>query len=312
MRKEILLAIIAGGGFGLLIAFGVWRLNTNMHPKDSNPSSTNSTQSPTPSPTSQTIHPGEFKIVLLKPDNLSVHTDSTVTVAGATKQNVFVVVSAETADDISNSSDSGSISSSVELDGGINQIEVSAFDTDGNETNANLLLIYSSQYSGATGATSIAYIGTVTDITDSVIQIKNASGDIQQIKTADNANFIDTRSNTNKQIKQTDLAIGDYLVAMGVKGTNNILTSSRILVTDPFAKTIRRAFYGVVNDDSGINKFTMKNVKTGEIITVTPATGIIISGVETSFGKIKNDEKVIAVGEFKDGTMTARTIEVLR
>jgi len=43
----------------------------------------------------------------------------------------------------------------------------------------------------------------------------------------------------------------------------------------------------------------MKNPKTGEIITATPATGITVSGAETSFGKIKNDEKVIAVGELR-------------
>ncbi len=56
----------------------------------------------------------------------------------------------------------------------------------------------------------------------------------------------------------------------------------------------------------------MKNPKTGEIITVTPGTGVTISGIEKSFGKITNNEKVIAVGEFKDGVMTARTIEVLK
>jgi len=30
MRKEILLAIIAGGGFGLVIAFGVWKVTAKI------------------------------------------------------------------------------------------------------------------------------------------------------------------------------------------------------------------------------------------------------------------------------------------
>ncbi len=220
MRKEILLAIIAGGGFGLLIAFGVWKLNTNLH---SSPVKVdNSTSTPTditgsPSPSAQT-QTGQLKVVLVRPDNLAVFTDSQTNVTGATKQNVFVVVSGVDNDDITNSSDSGSFTSNVTLEAGTNQITATAFDSNGDEADTNLILVYSSQFVPDTNSASVAYLGTVTDISDSVIQIKDAAGNIEQIKATVDAHFIDTRASLNKEIKSTDIAIGDYLVALGVKG----------------------------------------------------------------------------------------------
>ncbi len=88
--------------------------------------------------------------------------------------------------------------------------------------------------------------------------------------------------------------------------------ATKIIITESLKKTTRTAFYGTVTDDSGVNKFIAKNPKTNETITITPAKGITITGAETSFGKIKNNEKVIAVGELKDGSIDARTILVVK
>lgn len=308
MRKEILFAIIAGGAIGLLVAFGVWKVNFNLK-------GTSTKTSNAPTPTSTTSDKQEvFKIILEKPVNKQVITETPVLVSGITKPNTYVVVSGENGDGIMNSSASGSFNSNVDLTGGANQIGIMAFDTDGNSAKANLTVIYSGQYTqdASNSAQPQAYIGTVTDISNSVIQIKNDMGDIEQISGTANASYIDTRNNTTKQIKATDVAIGDYLIAMGIKDGNNILTSSRLLVTDPLAPTKRTSFYGVVTDDSGTNKFVAKNPKTNETLTITPATGITILGNEKSFGKISNNEKVIVAGELKDGIIAARTIEVIK
>lgn len=305
MRKEIFFAIFAGGTFGLIIAFGIWRL-TATKPKDNITSKSISTNSPTPTEVS------DFKIILTKPNPMEVLTDSPTVVAGLTKPNTWVVVSGEDSDDIINASDSGSFNSNVTLEGGVNQIKINAFDSDGSKAETKILAIYSSSYiPPATNSASISYIGVVTDVTNSIIQIKNEAGDIEQIKGTTDANYIDTRNNATKQISSTDVAIGDYLIAMGVKDGNNILDSSRILVTDSLKDTTREAFFGIVTDDTGINKFVAKDIKTNQIITVTPASGVTVTGGETSFGKISNDEKIIAAGELKDRTLTARTILVL-
>jgi len=91
--------------------------------------------------------------------------------------------------------------------GGTNQVLVSAFNTDGSQADANLLLIYSSQYIPDPNNPPISYIGTVTDISDSVIQIKDVNGNIEQIKATTDAHFIDTRASLNKEIKSTDLQL---------------------------------------------------------------------------------------------------------
>ena len=78
MRKEVLLAIIAGGALGLAIAFGVWRLNTNLKPKVEDtaiPSQIPETPTVTPTPLP---NPSEFKVILTKPNNKSVLTDTPV------------------------------------------------------------------------------------------------------------------------------------------------------------------------------------------------------------------------------------------
>jgi hypothetical protein len=309
MRKEVFLAIVAGSTLGLLIAFGVWKINSSHTETLPSPFAT---QTPVSSPSTQNSNNHEFKVIIIKPDNLSIFTETPAIVTGAIKPNSYVVISGEETDEILNASDSGTFTSNIDLTGGINQINVTGYDANGNEADTNLLVIYSSQFILPKIGTATSYIGTVTDITNSVIQIKTATGDIQQITGTENASYIDTRNKNSKQIKSSDIAIGDYIVAMGSKGTNNILSSSRILVTDSLTKSTRKSFLGTVTDDSGINKFIAKNSKTGETITVTPASGIQILGAETSFGRIKNDEKVIVTGNFKDGSIAARTIEVLK
>jgi hypothetical protein len=315
MKKEIFFAIIAGGAFGLIIAFGAWKLNSSLKLKKSATAiSTNTNGEPAPVPTENT---SGFKVVLVKPKALSVFNDTPTAISGITKPNSYVVISGEDGNTIVNADQTGNFTGNANLVGGPNQLIVSAFDKDGNEADTNLLVVYSSQYQNPNASDSAqikvpqAYIGTVTDISNSIIQIKDETGNIEQIRGADNADYIDTRNSVTKTIKSTDIAIGDYLIALGVKNTDSILNSSRILVTDPITKPTRRAFFGTVTDDSGYNKFVMKNDKSGETVTITPGTGLQITGHDT-FGQIVNGDKLIAVGEFKDGTITARTIEVVK
>ncbi|CAN5321556.1 hypothetical protein BH10PAT1_BH10PAT1_6640 [soil metagenome] len=310
MRKEVFFAIVAGGAFGLLIAFAAWKLNSSAKPKlDTETLQTSA--SPTPIANTST---GDFKIILSKPNSMAVFTDTPSEISGVTDPKSWVVVSGIDGDTIVKASDSGSFSANIDLEGGANQINVTAFNSNWNEADANLLLIFSSQFQkDETSSTEpISYLGTITDITDSIIQIKNSDGDIQQISAGKDAVFIDTRSNASKVIKSTDVAIGDYLIAMGYKGNNNILNSSRIIISDAITKPTRKIIYGTVTDDSGYNKFEMKNDKTKETVTITPATGIAVNGDEVSFGNIKNNEKVIVIGEEKDGNISARTIQVMK
>src|SRR5258706_9094544 len=71
MRKEIFFAIIAGGGLGLLIAFGIWRANVMLKPRDSKSTSTS-----TKAPTATSFQSGDLKIVIASPFNMAVLTQT--------------------------------------------------------------------------------------------------------------------------------------------------------------------------------------------------------------------------------------------
>ncbi len=259
MRKEVLWAIIAGIVLGLIIAFGVYRINSSISGKKNN---NTSLSTPTPKPTNL----GEFKIVLDKPSDNDVVTQNTVTVSGLTKALSWITISGEDGDYIIQSDGSGVFSQDVSLVPGINQIRVTAFESAGAKSATGVLVIYSSSFqtrtlptdSPSTGSPSSeasktsdirakvaqdvantmsqpkAYIGTVTDITDSTVEIKTAASEIKQISAnVESTNVVNSTGTTSKTVKTTDIAIGDFIVAMGYVDGNSVLIAQRILITNP-------------------------------------------------------------------------------
>ncbi|HSX48655.1 MAG TPA: hypothetical protein VLE44_00150 [Candidatus Saccharimonadales bacterium] len=302
MSKEVFFAVLAGGALGLVIAYGAWRTNAALQKRDNSAISVTA-NNPSSAPTEN------FQIALAKPLDMSVITSGTTTVSGITKAKSFVVITGEDSDDISTASDSGTFQRDIDLTAGSNQLKAFAFDNDGNEVSAKVTVVYSSSFQTPQG---IFYMGTVTDISNSTIQIKNTASDIQQITPSkDGVTYVKTTGDNVKEVKSTDLAIGDFIIGMGTKDGNNVLVASRILISDPVKPTTRKAFFGTVTDNSTIGKITVKNNKSGESVTVTPSDSIQITGVNR-FSQLKTDTKIIAVGELKDGNIDARTIQVLK
>ncbi len=140
MRKEILLAIIAGALFGVVIAFGVWRANTALKPKvDLTTTEVEPTTTISPEIT-------ELKMVIAKPEELDVITESSTKVEGATKPNVWIAISAEEEDFILRSNDKGEFNQEVDLVGGVNEIIIAVFDEDRNSIEEEIMLVYSTEF----------------------------------------------------------------------------------------------------------------------------------------------------------------------
>ena len=108
-----------------------------------------------------------------------------------------------------------------------------------------------------------AYIGTVTDKAESTLQLDKFalakqtgdSGEIEQVSTTDDTKFISI-GKTNKTIGFTDVAIGDFIVAMGYKNGNGVLASKRILVIEPIKTSTRKTYLGNITDVTR-NKITI-------------------------------------------------------
>ena len=326
MRKELLWAIIAGIFFGLIIAFGVYRANSSFTPKDRN---TKNTPAPSATPS--------FKIVLNTPENEDVVTEEKVAVSGLTAPLSWITLSGNDSDYIIQADEKGNFEEVVELTGGVNQIKITAFDKNGAESGTRVLVVYSSAFvkkdvvsnnptTDSSSESAIrakveekvkaamskpkAYLGVVTDITDSTIQIKALNGEIKQITAkAEEVTVIKT-GKTNKEVKLTDIGIGDFIVAMGYKNGNQVLTAQRILITEPVTEPRSKATYGVVSAVS------VKSVTIAENeLTPDKLTGIFSVSREkvakTLFSNIEEGGFAVFVTLEESNKTTVRSIFVL-
>ncbi len=241
MRKEIVVAILAGALFGLVIAFGIWRANSSF----SNQKTANDQASPTP------LTITSKGLAIAKPNHLHVSGKSTISVSGIAKANLPLVITNSDSSYITTSDANGTFDQEVDLTGGINEITVFSFDNAQISQKA-LLVIYSSEFATTTTnvedkvetakETPVAYLGTLTDITKNTLQInkflyakadKKEASQIQQLSVNDDTSFAKI-TKTTKEVKFEDLAIGDFVIAMGFTNGNHVLKTQRILVTEPF------------------------------------------------------------------------------
>lgn len=344
MRKEVIYAVVGGVILGLVITFGVWRINSSI---SINKKQDINTQTPTPKPSV----PGEFKIVLDKPENEDVVTNDVITVSGLTKPLSWITISAEEGDYIIQSSDNGVFSQEIDLIAGVNQIKVTAFyptdDASGvNPSATKVLVVYSSSFqtrtlptnsptaSDATKTSDIrtkvaqevantinrpkAYIGTVTDITDSTVEIKTMDSEIKQISVnQESTNVVNSTGTTNKQVKVADIAIGDFIIAMGYINGNSVLAAQRILITNPVTEPKVSATQAKVASltKKALTVSTIFDGKEGEVQPSSKTDILVVKdGKQTNakLGDIKTDDVIIYVTttDTKDN-LSVRTIFVI-
>ncbi|KKQ92458.1 MAG: hypothetical protein UT58_C0024G0009 [Microgenomates group bacterium GW2011_GWC1_39_7b] len=284
VRRELIWAAGIGITFGLIIAFGVWRINSSIKPKE-----LNEIQTPQPKTNS------EFKITLNKPEQNDVVTEDLVTVSGITKPLTWITFSGENDDYIIESGTDGVLVQDVKLVPGVNQIKITAFDPEGNQSIEKVVIVYSSSFQvNSASPTSAqdssdssdirlrvqekvrealnkpkAYLGTVTDIADSTIQIKTSESQIKQISTDTIATTVVKTGTINKTVKLEDIAIGDFIVAMGYINSNSVLSAQRILIASPVTEPKIEAKLAKVIDLSK-KTITAQTLNEGQNVTITP------------------------------------------
>jgi len=142
MRKEIILVIIFGTLFGLIMAFGIWRANSAL--KSTKEATSNGQNIRVEENiTSSVENPG---LVIAKPENDDVLTESNTIITGITKPANTVIISSETEDYIIHSNESGTFEQKIDLVGGINNILIYSYDNEGLSTDTKLRLIYSKEF----------------------------------------------------------------------------------------------------------------------------------------------------------------------
>lgn len=326
MKKEVIFAILSGSALGLVIAFGVWRANMAIK-------GAIKTASPSPIVDQKTsIAKNEYELTIATPKNQSIFTSSSVVIKGVTKPNSQIVVVAEEEDFVGETDAKGEFEVKVSLDGGINNLKIISMDLLDGSSQQNLTLVYSSEFSKflsdkptpkeSTSEADVirekvkekideaiknpqAYIGIVTDITDTTIQIKNEAGEIQQISLSDDTEYVKLGT-PNKKAELKDLAIGDYIASLGFKNGNNVLAGKRILITTKPADNLFSPVLGLVTEI--VKKQIKLKDNQGKDWTVEFAKKW--SGPNLS--EVDQDKKIIVVGTVSESNLTStRTLHLL-
>ena len=339
MRKEVFFAIGAGAILGLIVAFGIWRANAVFSPDTQN--KTENEQSPTPRT--------DFSITLSTPQELDVLTETPFSLSGITKPSVFLAISGDTGDYLLKTDNSGAFEENIEAGGGINNLNLTAFDQDGRQASLTLLILYSSEIQKAKdalidegqdttnateGARSVrdrvaqkveeatnhpkAYLGTITDITETGVQLRSIGGEILQAAISEDTTYAQVNT-TTKEISLDDIAIGDTVAAMGFLGAGSggdgtkLLDTKRILVTHLPDVTSREIHFGrIIKIDS--KSVTIEKIGSGEAKTAS----IVRSSTYFSFDSgevakiarmtIKEGSIVILFADIKNGVLDLRSL----
>ena len=306
MRKEVWFAIIGGIILGLIIGFGVYRINFAFKKGGSTQTS------PTPTPNNQA------GLTIARPNYDDVITSLPAKISGITSKDSWVVVSTDTNDYVTRADEKGTFEKEIDLTGGVNQIAVSGVSQNNNISSQELRLIYSTQLetpkpgsptiSSESGVREIvlkkvedilnspkAYLGTVTDIAEKTIQLKTDSGTIEQVSTGGEGITVIKQSPTAKEVKLTDIAIGDYIVAMGYRNGNHVLNAKRILITQPTPVPQIKIILGkvksiskkeiIINEGDKLTitsktKLSNKNIKAGDMVIATARTIFLVEPSE--------------------------------
>jgi len=309
MRKELLAAIFVGSLLGIAVAFGVWKTNMAFNKPKPNTK---------PKEEKQEQPKETFEIAIAKPNDFSVSSLSPISVSGVTKKGNWVVISTPETDYFTQTDESGGFKEEIKLISGINDLFFYSFNQEGKSAGKNLTVVLSSAFPEAednnrieqTKNQPIAYIGTVTDITEDTIQIKNGQDEILQIATNKDTVFVNATKAT-KEVLFKDVAIGDFIIAMGLKNGNKVLEAKRLVITSAPEESKTKVIWAKVTKIDK-NTFTANNLEIetdkNTIFSTFDAEGKF---TKFSLSKIEEGQALLLAGTQENNTFSARSIHIL-
>jgi sortase (surface protein transpeptidase) len=140
MRKEIIFALFAGIAFGLVVAFGVWRTNSNPEvTKKENSIQEKKT-------TEETKTQSSSNLAILKPEEYEVVSENKVNIEGITEPEAQIIISTEEKDFLITADKDGGFYFETPLIGGLNEIVITSFLKDKEKISVKLPVVYSQDF----------------------------------------------------------------------------------------------------------------------------------------------------------------------
>lgn len=314
MRKELILAIFLGGFIGIAVAFGIWRFtNTINDTAEENTPETVADNQAMENSTSEETTTSTDGLTIVRPRENAVVSNETIQLAGITKQNSHVLIIAE--DDHVLKTNSGTFEQDIEVAGGINQIPVYVFTENEPILKSKVLITYSSDIENA--ESSQAILGAITDITETSLQIRTSDGEISQVALSGNTSYVSTVQ-TTRDISFEDLAIGDFVAALGQMDETDVLSAQRIIVSSPLEENTDVIAFGTVQTLTN-RDFIVRNDQSGDEWSIDATDSPTVTAINDE-GEIdtvrltseaEEGDWIIIVGEMEDDELIARRIHIL-
>ncbi len=329
MRKEVIIAIIFGGLLGVIIAFGAARLNTSFK-KEQKKVQKEPNKAGVYEGENTNINPVSGGLTIVYPADKSVHQSSIITLSGLTIPKSTIIITGGSSETLSNAGGNGEFETTVELDPGLNQLVVHSFNGS-RDSKVNLLTIFTTKVDGEpetepesenavterlekAARPITASLGTVTDITEAGVQIKTESGEISQINLTDKTTYANIVKES-KEVQFSDLAIGDFIAALGrTTNGNELLEAQRVLITlPPTTESSITVVKGTVKVLSS-REFVIIDLD-GREWSIDAKGGVAITGTNESgeiakikLATIKEGDTIIVIGELVKEELEASRI----
>lgn len=303
MRKEQIIAIILGSFLGVAVAFGIWRFARQK-------------TEPTPATSSneQALEQREVfsELAIVSPPDNSVLSISPVQISGFAPPNSLVAVYTRSVY-LAKTNEAGEFSVEAELADGINHVVVWSIEKDKAPQVENFSLVYSTKLKSDPDEAAISIKGTVTDITQDTLQLRTEGGEIEQLLVKQETTYVQIGSKT-EELEFKDLAIGDFVAALGYKNADEVIEIGRVIVTvEPKAPDIA-AIAGTIQTLSR-SEFIVLTSQSEEISVDATSSVNTYSAKEnitpSRLSTAEQGDPIAIIGSFKDGELVATTIILL-
>jgi Glucodextranase, domain B len=150
MIKELLLAVVLGALLGFGITGGVVALknsrNATSVPIAVAQPTVSAATSPAPQPSenpNQSVGTSSHQITIESPQNYAIVTNSKVTIKGSTSPGSQLVISTPSQTYFATADNAGNFNTDIEVDAGVNQIQIDSIDSQDDQATTQLIITYS-------------------------------------------------------------------------------------------------------------------------------------------------------------------------
>jgi|GEM_PF-4502499 len=247
MRKEVVIAIILGSFLGIFLAFILSQraVKSRTRSQQATTVETSTSNSTTPNTTQATLQNeiASGELGLSTPAvNTPIHTAAKLTGSNA-NDSAYLLIFADGGEHIYRT-EAPTFSASMTLSPGILPIELVNVSQSGAISRKTQTVLVTTLPSDVSTGSKSSY-GVITDITEGALQMRTNGGAVEQITTTGSTIYKNVVKDV-KDIKSTDLAIGDFVGTVGTTSGRGVITAQEILVDTPETSTPSAVVKGVV------------------------------------------------------------------